>query len=109
MSTKHRATKKPKQTGRVTKRKPVRLKKAISAVQARRLAARQVMARMFDGVPVQDGAEVKWSIFNVRLKSAWVVFPKSEPDQTMRLGPSHVVVVSKRTGRVLYDGVTGED
>ena len=67
------------------------------------------MARMFEDAPVKDGTEVRWNIYNVPLKNAWVVFPTSEPDQTMRLRSSRVVVVSKRTGRVLYDGPAGDD
>jgi hypothetical protein len=58
---------------------------------------------MFDGAQVQDGAEVRWSLYNVRSEDVWVVFPQAERAPS-GFGPSTVVVVCKRTGRILYAG-----
>lgn len=106
MSIKQQATK--KKPGRVTKRLAKRRKKAVSANQARRLAARHIIARMFDNASVRDGGEMDVGVYNMRRKDVWLVFPESE-NKAMSLRASFVVVVCKRTGRVLYDGPTNDE
>ena len=75
---------------------------------ARRLAARHVMARMFDNVPVRDDADAKRLVYRFWRGDGWMVFPKSETEP-MSLRASLVVVVCKRTGRVLYDGPANDE
>ena len=72
MSTKQRVAK--SRTGRVTKQPAARRKQAVGAIQARRLAARHIMARMFDDAPVRDGAETNERIYNLRSNDVWMVF-----------------------------------
>jgi len=57
---------------------------------------------MFKGATVRDGAEARSQIYNVRREDTWVVY-KNPRDMTL-LRSSEVVVVCKRTGRVLYEG-----
>ncbi len=80
----------------------------ITPAQASRLAARHVIAAMFDGVPVRDGTEVRWNLYQQRRKDVWVVFPKTvcEPSG---FSSATVVVVCKRTGRVLYAGSANDE
>ena len=108
MKTKQRAVKKSASHGakrtraRKAGRTARRRKRWITPEQARRLAARHMMPPMFDGVPVRDDVKARLLLYGVPRKDVWVVFPKIERGQ--RLGPSTVVVVCKRTGRVLYVG-----
>ena len=81
----------------------------ISRAEARRRAARHVLDRMFKGAKVLDGATVRlhicvsggWSI-----KDTWVVCENSEENV---LKSSDVVLICKRTGRVLYEGSAGDE
>ena len=76
----------------------------ITQAEARRRAQRHVLNRLFKGAAVRDGAKVrlgdyfrnKWAA-----KDGWVVYKNSEG---FGLKSSDVVLVSKRTGRVLYEG-----
>lgn len=61
------------------------------------------MPAMFDGVPVRDGEEARLRLYNVRRKDVWVVLPKIERELS-GFRSSTVVMVCKRTGRVLYAG-----
>ena len=62
---------------------------------------------MFQGAPVRDSAAVRLGIYNVRRKDTWVVFKNSE--EPLALCPSEVVIVCRRTGRVLYEGSAGDE
>lgn len=106
MKTKPRAPK--KKPVRVTKRPAKPRKKAVSATQARRLAARHVMARMFADVPVRDGADVK-RLYRLWREDVWIVFPNREDEHISTLCASRVIVVSKRTGRVLFEGDANDE
>jgi hypothetical protein len=82
----------------------------ISTARARRIAARHVMARMFDGVRVEDGEEYRWHAYNVRRKNVWLVFPKIDQEPVpMVFRSSHVIVICRRTGRVLYEGSANDE
>jgi hypothetical protein len=88
---------------------PKTKKKAITVLQARRLAAKHVMARMFGKAPVRDGEKTESGIYFVKTNQVWLVFPDSYRDEPVRLRSSDVVVVCKRTGRILYDGLAGDE
>lgn len=62
---------------------------------------------MFQGAPVSDSAKVRLGIYNVRREDTWVVFKNSE--EPFALCSSEVLIVCKRTGRVLYDGSAGDE
>ena len=68
-----------------------------------------MMPAMFDDVPVRDGMKVRPGLHNyyVPRKDVWVVFPKIEREPGFR--SSTVVVVCKRTGRVLYAGSANDE
>ena len=72
----------------------------ISRAEARRRAARHILNQTFKGATVRDGAD-SGNIYNVRRADTWVVYinPRAGALQS-----SDVVVVCKRTGRVLYEG-----
>ena len=59
---------------------------------------------------VADGAGVRLNIYNRahwKPDQVWVVY--KNPDDPMSLKSSDVIVVSKRTGRVLYEGSAGDE
>ena len=88
--------------------------KTITPAEARRRAARHVLDRMFKGAKVEDGATAhlclgyisgpspKWSV-----KDSWVVYQNLE--EPLSLKSSSVILVCKRTGRVLYEGSAGDE
>ena len=84
--------------------------KRITPAEARRRAARHVLDRMFKGAKVADGAEVRLGIYpggHWKAAEVWIVY--KNPDDSMALKSSDIVVVSKRTGRVLYEGSAGDE
>ena len=89
--------------GKIGKRlKPRRRKKTfISRVEARQRAERHVISQMFKGAKVRDGAKSGHRAYNVRREDTWVVYKKL-PGTDLR--SSDIIVVCKRTGRVLYEG-----
>jgi|ERR1022692_2478212 hypothetical protein len=81
----------------------------ITHAEARRRAERHVLKRTFEGATVQDGAAVRLGIYyrgDWTEKDVWVVYENSEE---MALKSSKVVLVCKRTGRVLYEGPTNDE
>jgi hypothetical protein len=59
---------------------------------------------LFKGARVRDGAKVRLGIYfrgDWTTKDVWVVYKNPEE---IALKSSEVVLVSKRTGRVLYEG-----
>ena len=81
-------------------------KRFITAAEARRLATRYVLNRIFKGAAVRDGAKVRWYVFNVRREDVWLVYKNCHE---MLLRSSDVVVVCKRTGRILHEGSVGDE
>jgi hypothetical protein len=77
-------------------------KRSISPAEARRLAARFVIGNLFRGVRVCDGAAAKWNIDGVRRKDVWLVYRHEKRDDNW-IPAQNLMVVCKRTGRVLYD------
>ena len=83
-------------------------KRVIAAAEARQRAARHVIGRIFSGVLVRDGARAKWNINGVRRKDVWLVCRKQRRlDQW--IPAQDLMVVCKRTGRVLYAGLAFSD
>ena len=80
----------------------------ITPAEARRRAERHVLNRMFKGAIVRDGAAVRLGVYSGgnRTEVFWVVYKNS--DEAV-LKPSEVVLVCKRTGRVLYEGSAGDE
>ncbi len=61
---------------------------------------------MFKGATVRDGEEATTNAYNVRQRDTWVVY-KNQPLTGLRA--SDVVIVCKRTGRVLFEGSAGDE
>ena len=81
----------------------------ITPTEARRRAARHVVKRLFRGAAVKDGATVTLRVYSRggwMAEDVWVVYKNSEG---FALESSEVVLVSKRTGRVLYEGSAGDE
>jgi hypothetical protein len=81
-------------------------KRHITAAEAKRRAARYLAIKMFKGLTVLDGEDVRYNIYSVRGKETWLIqqpssFPESQPTQ--------VVVVCKRSGRILYAGSASDE
>jgi hypothetical protein len=88
--------------------KPVKgnRKRLITAAEAKRRAARYLASKMFEGLTVLDGESVRCNIYGVREKETWLI---KQPSPFPEPRPSQVVVVCKRTGRILYDGLAGDE
>jgi len=85
-------------------------RKRITPAEARRRAARHILNRMFKGAKVTDGAEVRLGVYpggHWKSTEVWIVY--KNPDDSMALKSSDIVVVSKRNGRVLYEGSTHDE
>jgi hypothetical protein len=91
-----------KSAGRLKPRKA----KFITRAEARRRAERHVLNRMFKGATVRDGAVVGHNLYGVRREDTWVVYKNP---REVALRSADVVVVCKRTGRVLYEGSANDE
>lgn len=96
--------------GKTAKRPRPRSKmKFIMRAEARRRAVRHVLNRMFKGAMVRDGAKAKLCIYvrgDWSVKDAWVVYKNPKE---IALKSADVILVCKRTGRVLYEGSAGDE
>jgi hypothetical protein len=105
-----KAQKKLKQpSGKPAKRPKPRKAKFITRAEARRRAERYVLHRMFRGALVQDGATAKLCIYNRGDWSAndvWVVYTNQ---REIALKSVDLILVCKRTGRVLYEGPANDE
>ena len=90
-----------KAAGKSAKRVRPRRGKFITRAEARRLAGRHVLNRMFKGATVRDGVEAGGNLYGVRRKDTWVVYKNP---RVSAFRSADVVVVCQRTGRVLYEG-----
>ena len=80
-------------------------KKQITKAKARELAGKHVLRRLFKGRTVEDGAKVLLGMFILdkwRPKDTWVVYQNWDGPPMIR--DSRVILVCKRTGRILYEG-----
>ena len=103
----NKARRKLKKTAsKSVKRPKPRKAQFITRAEARRRAERHVLNRMFKGATVRDGAQAGGNLYNVRREDTWVVYKKC---RGMGLRSSDVVVVCKRTGRVLYEGSANDE
>jgi len=89
-------------------------RKTITPAEARRRAERHVLNRMFKGAKVEDGAKAHLCLgynhgpaSNWSVKDSWVVYQNLE--EPLSLKSSSVILVCKRTGRVLYEGYAGDE
>ena len=92
--------------GKSVERRKRRTAKFITRAEARRRAERHVWNRMFGGARVRVGAAANVLYYNQGASDLWVVY-KNPKDITIR--SAEVVVVCKRTGRVLYEGSAGDE
>ena len=85
-------------------------RRPITPAEARRRAARHVAERMFKGARVADGAKVNLCIYNQggwKHSDVWVVYKNA--DNAALLTSADIIAVSKRTGRVVYEGSAGDE
>jgi hypothetical protein len=98
-----------KAAGKSAWRPKPRKAKFITRAEARRRAERHVLNRMFKGATVRDGAEAKLCIYirgDWSVKDAWVVYKNPKE---IAFKSADVILVCKRTGRVLYEGSAGDE
>jgi hypothetical protein len=98
-----------KAAGKSARRPKPRKAKIISRTEARRRAERHVLNRMFKGATVRDGADAKLCIYvrgDWSVKDTWVVYKNPKE---IALKSADVILVCKRTGRVLYEGSAGDE
>jgi hypothetical protein len=94
---------KPKRQPSATRPRP------ITAAQARRIAARFDAARRFAGATVKPAVGGTYGTGTPRRDAVWLVFPNPTVGDACRLGPSEVIAVNQRTGRVLYAGQSHDE
>ncbi len=85
-------------------------RKNITPAATRHRAARHVFKRLFKGAKVADGAEVRLGIYpggNWKSAEVWIVY--KNPENPMALKSSDIVVVTKRNGRVIYEGSASDE
>ena len=107
MSKAHRKLKKA--VRKPAKRPKPRKARFITRAEALRRAERHVFNRMFGGATVQDGVTAKLCIYNQggwSPKDVWVVY--KNPKEIV-LKSADVILVCKRTGRVLYEGSANDE
>ncbi len=95
-------------TAKLKKRPPSRRK--ITQAVALRRAERHVINRLFKGAKVADGSKVRLGFYpggNWKSGEVWIVY--KNPDDQMALKSSNIIVISKRSGRVLYEGPAGDE
>lgn len=83
--------------------------KLVTRAEARRRAERHILNRMFKGAKVRDGAAAKLCIYirgDWSVKDTWVVYKNPKE---IALKSADVILVCKRTGRVLYEGSAGDE
>ena len=98
-----------KAAGKSARRPKPRPAKFITRAEARRRAERHVLNRMFKGTTVRDGAVAKLCIYirgDWSVKDTWVVYKNPKENA---LKSADVILVCKRTGRVLYEGSAGDE
>ena len=81
----------------------------ITRAEARRRAARHVLNRIFKGSTVLAGEDARLRLYfrgRWTAKDVWVVYQNC---RGMGFQSSDVVVVCKRTGRVLYEGSANDE
>jgi hypothetical protein len=92
--------------GKTARRAKPSKRQFITRAEARRRAERHVLNQMFKGATVCDGAEAGGNFYNVRREDTWVVY-KNPRGSALR--SADVVVICKRTGRVLYEGSADDE
>jgi len=88
-------------------RRPKKAARSVSAAEARRRAIRHVVRQMFGGAKVVDGKHAGMTAYDLPTEAAWVVFKNSRGEPMLR--SSEIVVVCKRTGRILYEGPANDE
>jgi hypothetical protein len=81
----------------------------ITREEAKRRAKRHVLERMFKGAEVRDGAKVSRRIYKPtgwKRQAVWAVY-KNSPEVAFK--SAEVVLVSKRTGKVVYEGSANDE
>ena len=80
--------------------------------EARKKAELYFIRSRFAGATVEDGATANWhpryGARRFRKEDVWVIFLK-EPNPELALRSSNVIAVSKKTGRILYDGSANDE
>ena len=85
-------------------------RKFVTRAEARQRAERHVLNRMFKGARVRNGATACLHIYvpegQWTNEDVWVVYKNLDE---IAFKSSSVVLVCKRTGRVLYEGPAGDE
>jgi hypothetical protein len=81
-------------------------KRHITSAEAKRRAARYLANKALKGLTVVDGEHAPCNIYGVSERETWVI---QKPSFFPEPRPTQVVVVCKRTGRILYDGSAGDE
>lgn len=82
-------------------------RKFFSKPEVRRRAADYAIKNLLQGATVCDGAEVLWEkIAGVRRDDVWVIYRKQWKAGKQVIAADDLMVLCKRTGRVLFDGMS---
>lgn len=87
-------------------------KRPITRKEARERAYRYLLRKMFTGAVVKDGAKAEWRPSypqgGIQKEDVWLIYLREFPAKPI-FRSSHVIVVSKKSGRVVYDGSANDE
>lgn len=83
--------------------------RAITAAQARRIAARFHAAQRFTGARVELEAAPAGGTSGDWRDGVWLVFPNPDNRSVFLIGPTEVIAVNRRTGRVVSAGYMSDE
>lgn len=75
--------------------------------KALRIICKQLMREVLHDIEIQDGIPEGRILYGVpKDEPCWTA---CMPSEVMMMGPSRIICMSKKTGRIIYDGLTNEE
>jgi hypothetical protein len=75
--------------------------------KALQIIRKHLMQKVLRNIEIQDGLPKGCILYSVPSdEPCWTV---RIPPEQLRTGPSHIICISKNTGRIIYDGFTNEE
>lgn len=73
------------------------------------IICKHLMQQITEDIEIQDGLTdgcTFYGVDQVKAEPCWTV---RIPPEQLRTGPSHIICISKKTSRIIYDGFTNEE
>jgi hypothetical protein len=88
---------------------------SITSAEALANAQKHVLEKIFGGRTVVDGAQIVFHAYisgqaEWKVQDTWAVYTNRWPEeQELTIRASDVILICKRTGKVLYEGSAGDE